>query len=223
VRGRRVPAKSTRRPRMRLRCRGSGVDVVAGGTSMVACCGSSRPRRRGARWPRGRSLVRRPERPKPTGRPLPRRRRGAEEEARTRLGRRAASRREPSWLCAARFERGRVDLERAAGSAGGEPCVGGPRKDAPLPAGRCRCKACPTLDEEDPRSCCSGPGVFSHAVSGTGAADAPAVSVRGPLSAVVAIEFQRTGPVIELVAVQVVGGAAAAGHPHPAAGVALRP
>ena len=37
-------------------------------------------------------------------------------------------------------------------TTGGVPRVGGPRKDAPLPAGRCRCKACPALDERP----CSG-------------------------------------------------------------------
>jgi hypothetical protein len=57
-------------------------------------------------------------------------------------------------MCAVCCERGRVDLERAAGFAGGGLCVGGPRKDAPLPAGKCRCKACPALHEEDPRPRC---------------------------------------------------------------------
>lgn len=35
---------------------------------------------------------------------------------------------------------------------GAEPGVGGPRKDAPLPAGKCRCKACPALHEHRLRS-----------------------------------------------------------------------
>ncbi len=38
----------------------------------------------------------------------------------------------------------------ASATVGGLRCVGGPRKDVPLPAGRCRCKACPALHDADP-------------------------------------------------------------------------
>ncbi|SCK54874.1 hypothetical protein YW7DRAFT_05042 [Streptomyces sp. AmelKG-E11A] len=36
----------------------------------------------------------------------------------------------------------------AAVTSGGGTCVGGPRKDTPLPVGGCRCKACPALDQD---------------------------------------------------------------------------
>ena len=42
---------------------------------------------------------------------------------------------------------------------GGVPRVGGPRKDAPLPAGRCRCKACPALDGRPCPGLCPGQGL----------------------------------------------------------------
>ena len=41
-----------------------------------------------------------------------------------------------------------LDLELVAATPVGWYCVGGPRKDVPLPAGRCRCKACPALAYE---------------------------------------------------------------------------
>lgn len=43
----------------------------------------------------------------------------------------------------------------------GCPCVGRPRKDAPLPAGKCRCKACPALHKK-PRSCYGRNGASSR-------------------------------------------------------------
>jgi len=41
--------------------------------------------------------------------------------------------------------------------------VGGPRKDAPLPAGKCRCRACPALNSEPHTAVCGvGLACFSH-------------------------------------------------------------
>jgi hypothetical protein len=38
-----------------------------------------------------------------------------------------------------------IDLELVATTTAKRFRVGGPRKGAPLPVGRCRCKACPAL------------------------------------------------------------------------------
>ena len=60
----------------------------------------------------------------------------------------------------------KLDLELVAATQGGWWCVGGPRKDVPLPAGRCRCKACPALDTRGPSVRRTGPVRCPESVPG---------------------------------------------------------
>ncbi len=132
---RRAPAVGTRRPRACFGAAGSRAGPAGTGVaSAVACWGGSQEPGAGSRERRFAGGAREWETGTAPG-----------------SGCRPASRRKSSWLCLACCDWGRVDLEHAAGFAGGGLCVGGPRKDAPLPTGRCRCKACPALHEEDPR------------------------------------------------------------------------
>jgi hypothetical protein len=62
-----------------------------------------------------------------------------------------------------------IDLELVAVTQVSWCCVGGPRKDAPLPAGKCRCKACPALN----------PQGLSRTLCGTGLVLFPSSSDRG--------------------------------------------